>query len=101
MHSHLNRTKIIHNCFVLQFEEALHQMDPLEGLRKLVDPRLKENYPIDSVLKVGSIFSLQKIECYFFFFSICIIYQQKKKAYLCGIAFQINVVHKQSYVIEI
>ncbi|KEH28326.1 LysM receptor kinase K1B [Medicago truncatula] len=37
------------------FEEALHRMDPLEGLRKLVDPRLKENYPIDSVLKMAQL----------------------------------------------
>lgn len=50
-------------CFVLQFEEALNQGDPLEGLRKLVDPRLGENYPIDSVLKVEA-FLLQIIECY-------------------------------------
>lgn len=41
-------------CIVLQFEEALNKSDPCEGLRKLVDPRLGENYPIDSVLKVGS-----------------------------------------------
>lgn len=50
-------------CFVLQFEEALNQSDPLEGLRKLVDPRLGENYPIDSVLKVEALL-LQIIECY-------------------------------------
>nr|WIL60109.1 nodulation protein [Melilotus officinalis] len=40
---------------VALFEEALHQMDPLEGLRKLVDPRLRENYPIDSVLKMAQL----------------------------------------------
>lgn len=36
----------------LQFEEALSEPDPKEGLRKLIDPRLGEDYPIDSVLKV-------------------------------------------------
>ncbi|KAL5101655.1 hypothetical protein RYX36_005982 [Vicia faba] len=40
---------------VALFEEALNQIDPLEGLRKLVDPRLKENYPIDSVLKMAEL----------------------------------------------
>ncbi|KAK2377415.1 lysM domain receptor kinase [Trifolium repens] len=37
---------------VVLFEEALNQIDPLEGIRKLVDPRLKDNYPMDSVLKM-------------------------------------------------
>nr|ACE81775.1 putative LysM receptor kinase SYM37B [Pisum sativum] len=40
---------------VALFEEALNQIDPLEALRKLVDPRLKENYPIDSVLKMAQL----------------------------------------------
>ncbi|KAJ1386383.1 Serine-threonine/tyrosine-protein kinase, catalytic domain [Sesbania bispinosa] len=40
---------------VALFEEALNQSDPLEGLRKLVDPRLGENYPIDSVLKMAQL----------------------------------------------
>jgi hypothetical protein len=52
----------------LQFREALNQIDPLEGLRKLVDPRLKENYPIEDVLKVGSIYIRRKFET---FLSIC------------------------------
>lgn len=51
-------------CFVLQFEEALNQSDPLEGLRKLVDPRLGENYPIDSVLKVEAFILQIIIESY-------------------------------------
>ncbi|WJX59089.1 LysM domain receptor-like kinase 3, variant 3 [Trifolium repens] len=37
---------------VVLFEEALNQIDPLEGIRKLVDSRLKDNYPMDSVLKM-------------------------------------------------
>jgi len=41
---------------VLQFEEALNQSNPSEVIRKLVDPRLGENYPIDSVLKVETFF---------------------------------------------
>ncbi|XP_061338163.1 lysM domain receptor-like kinase 3 [Gastrolobium bilobum] len=40
---------------VTLFEEALNQSDPLDGLRKLVDPRLEENYPIDSVLKIAQL----------------------------------------------
>lgn len=38
--------------WMLQFEDALNQPDPKEDLRKLIDPRLGESYPIDSVLKV-------------------------------------------------
>jgi uncharacterized membrane protein len=49
----------------LQFAEALNQIDPLEGIRKLVDPRLKDNYPMDSVLKVGIISLKRNFECYF------------------------------------
>nr|XP_004491136.1 lysM domain receptor-like kinase 3 [Cicer arietinum] len=40
---------------VALFEEALNKSDPCEGLRKLVDPRLGENYPIDSVLKMAQL----------------------------------------------
>ncbi|XP_058748313.1 lysM domain receptor-like kinase 3 [Vicia villosa] len=40
---------------VALFEKALNQIDPSEALRKLVDPRLKENYPIDSVLKMAEL----------------------------------------------
>lgn len=36
----------------MQFEEVLGQSDPKEDLRKLVDPRLGDNYPLDSVFKV-------------------------------------------------
>lgn len=35
-----------------QFDAAFDQQDPTEGLKKLVDPRLGDNYPIDSVCKV-------------------------------------------------
>lgn len=38
---------------VALFEGALNQPDPKEFLRKLVDPRLGENYPIDSVHKLA------------------------------------------------
>ncbi|KAG4953167.1 hypothetical protein JHK87_038761 [Glycine soja] len=37
------------------FEEALNQSNPSESIRKLVDPRLGENYPIDSVLKIAQL----------------------------------------------
>lgn len=36
----------------LQFEDALDEADAREELPKLVDPRLGDNYPIDSVEKV-------------------------------------------------
>nr|BAF98605.1 CM0545.460.nc [Lotus japonicus] len=40
---------------VALFEEALNKSDPCDALRKLVDPRLGENYPIDSVLKIAQL----------------------------------------------
>ncbi|KAL2945921.1 hypothetical protein AAZX31_U019500 [Glycine max] len=40
---------------VALFEEALNQSNPSESIRKLVDPRLGENYPIDSVLKIAQL----------------------------------------------
>ncbi|XP_020982945.1 lysM domain receptor-like kinase 3 [Arachis duranensis] len=40
---------------VTLFEEALDKSDPSKAIRKLVDPRLGENYSIDSVLKVAEL----------------------------------------------
>ncbi|KAK7320522.1 hypothetical protein VNO77_30071 [Canavalia gladiata] len=40
---------------VALFEEALNQSNPLEGIRKLVDPRLGDNYPVDSVFKIAQL----------------------------------------------
>ncbi|PSS16134.1 LysM domain receptor-like kinase [Actinidia chinensis var. chinensis] len=37
------------------FDEVLGQPDPTEDLRNLVDPRLEENYPIDSVCKMAQL----------------------------------------------
>ncbi|KAK7412693.1 hypothetical protein VNO78_04248 [Psophocarpus tetragonolobus] len=37
---------------VALFEEVLGLSDPKEDLRQLVDPRLGDNYPLDSVIKV-------------------------------------------------
>ncbi|KAL6661892.1 hypothetical protein ACP70R_001276 [Stipagrostis hirtigluma subsp. patula] len=37
---------------VYLFEEALTAPDPKEGLRRLIDPRLGEDYSIDSILKM-------------------------------------------------
>uniref|UniRef100_A0A0E0LXE7 Protein kinase domain-containing protein n=1 Tax=Oryza punctata TaxID=4537 RepID=A0A0E0LXE7_ORYPU len=37
---------------VYLFEEALNSPDPKEGLRTLIDPKLGEDYPIDSILKL-------------------------------------------------
>ncbi|KAB1201000.1 Chitin elicitor receptor kinase 1 [Morella rubra] len=35
------------------FDDVLNEPNPGEDLRKLVDPRLGDDYPLDSVLKVG------------------------------------------------
>ncbi|KAJ1410280.1 Serine/threonine-protein kinase, active site [Sesbania bispinosa] len=40
---------------VALFEEVLSQPDPTEDLCKLVDPRLGDNYPIDSVRKMAQL----------------------------------------------
>ncbi|XP_019434083.1 PREDICTED: lysM domain receptor-like kinase 3 [Lupinus angustifolius] len=37
------------------FEEALNQINPLEPLTTLVDPRLGDNYPIQSLLKIAEL----------------------------------------------
>ncbi|OEL22627.1 Chitin elicitor receptor kinase 1 [Dichanthelium oligosanthes] len=37
---------------VYLFEEALSAPDPKEGLQRLIDPALGEDYPIDSILKL-------------------------------------------------
>ncbi|KAG2395683.1 LysM domain receptor-like kinase [Vigna angularis] len=39
----------------LVFEEVLGLSDPKEDLRQLVDPRLGDNYPLDSVFKVSQL----------------------------------------------
>ncbi|KAJ4982110.1 hypothetical protein NE237_032947 [Protea cynaroides] len=40
---------------VALFEDALSQPEPREDLRKLVDPRLGDDYPLDSVLKMAQL----------------------------------------------
>ncbi|KAH9744878.1 Chitin elicitor receptor kinase 1 [Citrus sinensis] len=40
---------------VALFEEVLNLPDPIEDLRKLVDPRLGDNCPLDSVLKMAQL----------------------------------------------
>ncbi|XP_052177950.1 lysM domain receptor-like kinase 3 [Diospyros lotus] len=37
------------------FEEVLSQPDPIEDLTKLIDPRLGDGYPLDSVLKMAQL----------------------------------------------
>ncbi|KAL5220742.1 hypothetical protein ABZP36_025455 [Zizania latifolia] len=37
---------------VYLFEEALNSPDPKEGIQGLIDPKLGEDYPIDSILKL-------------------------------------------------
>lgn len=40
-------------CLIIeQFEDTFNQPDPQECLRKLVDPRIGDDYPIESVRKV-------------------------------------------------
>lgn len=39
---------------MLQFDDALSQPDPKEDLQKLVDPRLGDDYPVESIHKVSS-----------------------------------------------
>lgn len=39
--------------YAWQFDEVIdHEGNPIEGLRKLVDPRLGDNYSIDSIREV-------------------------------------------------
>lgn len=40
---------------VALFEDVLNKPDPREDLRKLVDPRLEDNYPLDSVRKMAQL----------------------------------------------
>lgn len=40
---------------VALFEDVLNQPDPREDLRKVVDPRLGEDYPLDSVRKMAQL----------------------------------------------
>lgn len=40
---------------VAMFEEAFNRPDPVEGLSKLVDPRLGDDHPIDSVRKLAQL----------------------------------------------
>nr|XP_034599190.1 chitin elicitor receptor kinase 1-like [Setaria viridis] len=40
---------------VYLFEEALNEPDPKEGLQRMIDPALGEDYPIDSILKMTSL----------------------------------------------
>lgn len=52
--------------YIWQFDEVFDEQDPTEGLKKLVDPRLGDNYPIDSVSKVWVI-TKHKHFLYFWF----------------------------------
>ncbi|KAI4308356.1 hypothetical protein L6164_031439 [Bauhinia variegata] len=40
---------------VAMFEGVLNQPEPIEDLRKVVDPRLGDNYPIDSVYRMAQL----------------------------------------------
>ncbi|EOX93288.1 Chitin elicitor receptor kinase 1, RLK1, putative [Theobroma cacao] len=40
---------------VALFENVLNQPDPMQDLCKLIDPRLGDNYPVDSVLKMAQL----------------------------------------------
>lgn len=41
--------------FIMQFEEVFKETDKEEAFRKIIDPRLGDNYPFDSVYKVISL----------------------------------------------
>ncbi|KAG8087815.1 hypothetical protein GUJ93_ZPchr0010g11284 [Zizania palustris] len=51
-HEFLAELKVLTHVHHLNlFEEALNSLDPKGGLGKLIDPKLGEDYPIDSILK--------------------------------------------------
>jgi chitin elicitor receptor kinase 1 len=37
----------------VQFDDAISKGDPRESIKKLVDPRLGDYYPVDSVMEVS------------------------------------------------
>ncbi|KAL8511196.1 hypothetical protein ACS0TY_017862 [Phlomoides rotata] len=43
------------------FEEVLSEPDPPEALKTIIDPRLGDNYPLDSVLKVSLLGRITKL----------------------------------------
>lgn len=49
------QTNLIQCLIIEQFEDTFSQPDPQECLRKLVDPRIGDDYPIESVRKVMDI----------------------------------------------
>lgn len=49
--------------YELQFEDALSKPDHIEDLRALIDSRLGENYPLDSVRKVKKRKILERVLC--------------------------------------
>lgn len=49
MYSHFTYAFFLH---ISQFEELFKETDKEEALRKIIDPRLGDNYPFDSVYKV-------------------------------------------------
>lgn len=52
---HVLALKKLLSCFVMQFEEVFKEADKEEALRKIIDPRLGDNYPFDSVYKVNNL----------------------------------------------
>lgn len=52
----MRRTNISCIMDAMQFEEVFSQPDPKEDLCKLIDPRLGDDYPLDSVCKVTKLF---------------------------------------------
>ncbi|KAF5458313.1 hypothetical protein F2P56_022348 [Juglans regia] len=48
-----NSSTVESKGLVALFEDVLNQPDSMEDLRKLVDPRLGDDYPLDSVLKMA------------------------------------------------
>ncbi|KAK4857703.1 hypothetical protein QYF36_004704 [Acer negundo] len=50
-----NETVTESKGLVALFEDVLNQSDPNEELRKLVDPRLGDNFPLDSIRKMAQL----------------------------------------------
>ncbi|KAK9267545.1 hypothetical protein L1049_009973 [Liquidambar formosana] len=57
LNQHLRPSELtqLEHVDAIQFDDVLNQPDPKEDLRKYVDPRLGDNYPIDSVRKMAQL----------------------------------------------
>lgn len=63
---------------ISQFEEAFKETDKEEAIRKIVDPRLGDNYPFDSVYKVIFLWFPKFFSSFYFW---CLIGLTESKSY--------------------